>query len=207
VDAVVAILGFVLGGVADLARQDLTWRSAAVAAAVLLVVAGHVDRRIERARFHLTLRAHGFASHQEYIRSDLWRDRRRRWLVECGRRPCRVCGKPWRDTGVYHAHHLDYAHAGAGKERDRDLTPVCSRCHTLIHTADRHLRALGFSLRRTTSLVAVVLRPARRLLPEVPDVPAPPSRRRPARRPRARITARPVRARPRTGARRRGAAP
>jgi hypothetical protein len=160
-DIVATLLGTLAGAALDLLHQDLTPRALVLAVALGLVVAGHVDRRVERARFHITLRLHGFDSHSEYVASRFWKTRRRHWLATQGRRPCRICAKTWRDGPDFHAHHLDYFRAGVGHESNRDLVPICSSCHTLVHRADRHLRTLGVSLRRCTGLVAAVAWPVR----------------------------------------------
>lgn len=160
----VDVLGLPFGVAADLLRHDLTVRSGFAIAAVVAVVAGHLDRKIERARFGATLRLHGFRDHGEYVDSPLWKARRRAWLAALTRRACRVCGRAWQDGPSFHAHHVDYARAGAGHELDRDLIPICSPCHTLVHAFDRRLRTAGVSLRRCTGLVIVLAYPLRPLL-------------------------------------------
>ncbi|WP_322762245.1 HNH endonuclease [Frankia sp. Cr2] len=170
--------------------RTLQWIGVVLGVCVALSVAGHVDRWIERGRFHITLRLNGYRSHGEYVGGPEWRARRRRWLAETGKRPCHICGKPWRDgpSGVgYHAHHVDYFRAGSGHESNRDLVPICHHCHTRVHKVDRYrgplgTRALGVSLRRCTGLVRAVYWPVRLLRGGSAStyVPAP---RRPTRRP------------------------
>ncbi|WP_241251670.1 HNH endonuclease [Candidatus Protofrankia californiensis] len=171
--------------------QLLGWVGVVLAVGVALGLAGHVDRRIERGRFYLTRRLNGYRRHGDYVGGHEWKARRRRWLAETGKRPCHICGKPWRDgpSGVgYHAHHVDYFRAGSGHESDRDLVPICHRCHTRVHKVDRYLgpfgtRALGLSLRRCTGIVRAVHWPVRVLRGGSETVPVPAARRRPRRRP------------------------
>ncbi|WP_154677066.1 HNH endonuclease [Parafrankia discariae] len=152
--AVFTAAGWLVHGGAALAEGRVTLAGVVLVAVALAPTAGRVDRRIERHRFARTLRAHGYRSHQEYIRGPQWRARRARWLRELGRRPCRVCARPWQaGGGQFHAHHLDYAQAGGGTEPDRDLMPICYRCHTTVHRWDRWLRGAGVTLRAATWIV------------------------------------------------------
>ncbi len=190
---VLGVLGGAVAAAADLwwrlvSGRLLDWVGVVLAVCVTLSLAGHMDRRIERGRFYLTRRLHGYRSHGDYVGGHEWKARRRRFLAETGKRPCHICGKPWRDgpSGVgYHVHHVDYFRAGSGHESNRDLVPICHHCHTRVHKVDRYLgpfgtRALGLSLRRCTGLVRAVYWPVRALRGDSGTVPA---RRRTVRRP------------------------
>jgi hypothetical protein len=134
----------------------MPWWVYAVAVLLVLAVAGRVERRLQRWRFGLTLRLHGYDSHGEYVSNGLWKARRRRWLADHGWPPCRVC------RGSFdHLHHRRYTHAGGGEERDRDLVAVSDRCHRGIHWVDRHLRKFGVPLSWSTWLVVLMGWPLR----------------------------------------------
>ncbi|MEX5634951.1 hypothetical protein [Parafrankia sp. FMc2] len=146
-DAVAAILG----AAGDLVRLDLTVGSVLLAAALIAVPAGHLDRRVERARRAVTMRSNGYTKYAQYVSGPQWRDRRRRYLREHPPSGCRLCARAWEPQ--WPLHHKDYFRAGGGKELDRDLIPVCERCHDFIHSLDHKRgpqRRLGFSLRLTT---------------------------------------------------------
>jgi hypothetical protein len=135
---------------------DVPWWVYAVAVLLVLAVAGRVERRLQRWRFGLTLHIHGYESHQDYVSHGLWSARRHRFIREHGDPPCRLCSGQ-RD----HTHHLSYARAGAGRERDRDLMAVSDRCHLFIHGWDRRLRRVGVPLRWTSWLCVGMLWPVR----------------------------------------------
>lgn len=65
-------------------------------------------------------------TYREYITSDLWRIRKRRYF-ETHDRKCRACGSKKR----IHLHHKTYRRLG--EERDADLVPLCHSCHTALH--------------------------------------------------------------------------
>lgn len=141
---------------------SLPWELWAAGGVVFLSVCGHVDRWVERRRFRITMLLHGYGNHAEYVGGPEWRARRRRFLRE--RRPagCRVCAKAW--FARWPLHHLSYERAGSGRELDRDLIPVCDRCHHFIHSLDRKrglLRHLGLSLRATTWVAIGIWWPVR----------------------------------------------
>lgn len=150
-DAVGFILGGFLGAVVDLAHLDVTAGSVLLAVALAAVPAGHVDRWIERKRFRITMWRHGYRAHREYVGGSEWKVRRRRYLRERHPLGCRLCRRAWEPQ--WPLHHKSYERAGGGQERNRDLIPVCERCHTFIHRLDHKrgpLRRLGVSLRLTT---------------------------------------------------------
>jgi 5-methylcytosine-specific restriction endonuclease McrA len=68
-----------------------------------------------------------------YLRSPLWRLRRRIWIARAGGR-CQRCGSRRRLT----IHHRTYRRLG--HERRTDVTVLCSDCHRRQH--DRHPRPL-----------------------------------------------------------------
>lgn len=186
----VTIVSWLAGGLLALASGSVSIAGLLALIGPVAIVAGHIDRRIERARFSANLTANRFRDHQEYINSTLWKHRRRRYLAEVGRLPCCVCARPWVDGPQFHLHHVDYAQAGGGREPNRDLKPICDRCHTIVHQFDRRkfrlriprflcriwifrllrdvriplgLKPLGVSLRRTTGLVQGIVFPWRLL--------------------------------------------
>ncbi|ONH62395.1 hypothetical protein CcI49_03175 [Frankia sp. CcI49] len=161
-DTTFAVLGALLGTVQDLAHLDVTVGSVLLAAALVAVPAGHVDRWVERKRFRVTMWRHGYSRHREYVRGSEWKDRRRRYLREHDPAECRLCARSWEPK--WPLHHKSYERAGGGQELDRDLIPVCERCHSFIHSLDHKrgpLRRLGFSLRLTTWLAIGLWLPVR----------------------------------------------
>lgn len=68
--------------------------------------------------------------YREYITSDLWRIRKRRYF-ETHERKCRGCNSRKR----IHLHHKTYKRLG--EERDADLVPLCHSCHTALHTRQK----------------------------------------------------------------------
>jgi hypothetical protein len=66
-------------------------------------------------------------SYEDYIKSDLWRARRHRFLQE-RERACEICEAT---EGPMILHHLFYDRLGA--ELDSDLVMVCNGCHNLVH--------------------------------------------------------------------------
>jgi HNH endonuclease len=68
--------------------------------------------------------------YQEYLKSDRWREMRRRKLLRCGG-ICQRCYRSWRDYGFLDVHHLDYRHFG--EEREADLIVLCRECHNVEH--------------------------------------------------------------------------
>jgi len=69
-----------------------------------------------------------------YLRSPLWRLRRRVWIVRAGGR-CALCGSRHRLT----IHHRTYTRLG--HERRRDVTVLCWDCHHQHHA--EHRRSLS----------------------------------------------------------------
>jgi phage terminase large subunit GpA-like protein len=69
-------------------------------------------------------------TYRDYITSDLWRIRKRRYF-ETHERKCRACSSRKR----IHLHHKTYKRLG--EERDADLVPLCHSCHTSLHTRQK----------------------------------------------------------------------
>ncbi len=86
---------------------------------------------MRRARRHSLLYA-------TYLRSPLWRLRRRIWIVKAHGR-CERCGSRRRLT----IHHRTYVRLG--RERRRDVSVLCWDCHRGHHAgrAPRYSRALA----------------------------------------------------------------
>jgi hypothetical protein len=135
-------------------------------ALVALWLYGHFDRPVEFFARRVRMRRHGFAGYSDYVRSTVWRQRAARWYAAHGKPPCCVCAVGREPGRVFHLHHVDRFRAGSGRETDRDLVPICDRCHALVHKVERRLYALAFTLRASTWTVrhlALPVRVARRL--------------------------------------------
>lgn len=127
-----------------------------------LLAYGHADRPVEMFVRRQRLRAHGFGSYGEYVMSPLWRRRAARWYREHGKPPCCVCAR-LRHQDTFHLHHVDRIRAGGGHEPDRDLVPICHRCHVVVHKVEYALAAWGVTLRASTWLVRHTMLPVRLL--------------------------------------------
>lgn len=73
--------------------------------------------------------------YREYIQSEWWQDRRRKYLNEYGQ-GCEECGLPrWLSPACYDqdlsVDHLNYQHLWG--ELDEDLQALCRRCHDIKH--------------------------------------------------------------------------
>lgn len=64
--------------------------------------------------------------YREYLKTEHWRKRREKALMQAGRR-CQICGQ----SGNLEVHHLSYAHLF--EERDKDLLVLCPDCHGKQH--------------------------------------------------------------------------
>lgn len=67
------------------------------------------------------------SAYSRYIKSEEWRERRRRWFS----RNERVCADCRRRDGIMHLHHLTYVRLGI--EKDADLACLCPKCHRTRH--------------------------------------------------------------------------
>lgn len=87
------------------------------------------------------------SQYREYIASEEWQERRKKYLVQHPR--CMECGLPrWLAIVAYdqdlHVHHRSYARVG--HELDEDLQALCRSCHeiktfgnTALHAPKRHV--------------------------------------------------------------------
>jgi len=87
--------------------------------------------------------------HRVYIDSPEWKARRKLYF-EAHPERCAACGL----TSQIHLHHRTYARMG--KEKDKDLVPLCSIHHGLVH--DRH-KANGGTLSEATNHVIAHINP------------------------------------------------
>lgn len=67
----------------------------------------------------------------EYLRSDEWRERRKRHLEYAGNR-CQLCNSAQQPL---HVHHRTYERRGF--ERSADLVVLCAACHEAFHKSKR----------------------------------------------------------------------
>lgn len=79
-----------------------------------------------RAERYTRLLGLGFASYREYLESGHWQDTRRRYWASDQPHDC-ICG----ETEGLQLHHMTYQRIG--REALTDLTPLCGRCHSMIH--------------------------------------------------------------------------
>lgn len=94
-------------------------------ATILALIA--VTSAIARPRRHHTLR------YELYLRSPIWRLRRRLWILQAGGR-CQDCHRRRRPLTI---HHLTYRRLG--RERRRDVRVLCWGCHQARHhSRSRH---------------------------------------------------------------------
>lgn len=71
-----------------------------------------------------------YEEYREFLRSDYWKDLRKRKLQEVGNK-CELCGR--KDS--LQVHHLNYE--TVGREELSDLKVVCADCHKYIHKIER----------------------------------------------------------------------
>lgn len=90
---------------------------------------------------------HLFMTYQDYLKSEHWKKVRARTIKNKRTgRVCRVCAR-W--SNYIEIHHHTYRKLG--KERPRDVAPVCRNCHELIHQT--HKEHPNWSLRSTFNRV------------------------------------------------------
>jgi 5-methylcytosine-specific restriction endonuclease McrA len=90
-------------------------------------VAPHVRRR--RRKREYALKQLGYRTYSDYTRSAHWRDVKARYRASDLPQACR-CGE---EKVQYH--HKTYERLGA--EELTDIEPLCSRCHTVVHSLER----------------------------------------------------------------------
>ena len=76
-------------------------------------------------------KALGFESYQEYLMSDLWREKRE-WILECFKGKCQKCGS----KNNLQVHHKNYN--SVGNENMSDVTVLCYNCHKEVHNGSRN---------------------------------------------------------------------
>lgn len=86
----------------------------------------HVRER--RGKRFVALQALGFDSYADYLRSGHWQDVKRRYRASDLPQAC-IC-----EEVEVHLHHMTYERIGA--EQLADLTPLCGRCHALVHVLE-----------------------------------------------------------------------
>lgn len=81
-------------------------------------------------RRSVALRQLGYRDYDEYLRSPEWAEVKRRYRASDLPQDC-FCG----ETEGLHLHHLTYERVG--REQLDDLTPLCPRCHSMVHVLER----------------------------------------------------------------------
>lgn len=82
-----------------------------------------------KATLNARLRVLGM-DYRQYLRSDHWRDLKRRYRQAPLPQACVACGDP-----RYQLHHISYGRLG--REPLTDLVPFCDNCHGAIHAYER----------------------------------------------------------------------
>lgn len=102
---------------------------------------GHVPPAVKRADIYRErnrqVRALGFVSYTQYLRSDLWRDIRARVLARSN--ACALCEGI--ATQVHHSRYRKKDLEGRGNLRN--LFPICRRCHYRIEFRDHDREKLN----------------------------------------------------------------
>jgi HNH endonuclease len=96
------------------------------------------------------------AKYFDYLKSDAWREVKRRYLRSARPKDCMVCGRPWDNSMVFH--HRTYARLG--REWLSDIRPVCKPCHDAIHKLQK-TRRLRLSQASDPRRVRAFMRAAR----------------------------------------------
>jgi hypothetical protein len=95
------------------------------------------------------LRAAGFSSYQEFLKSPIWKEIHRRYKkkVQEGKHQwthCYCCDS----TGPFHLHHLNYKSVTSPILGSR-IVPLCEHCHETVHKmTEKHS---GWSIRKVTN--------------------------------------------------------
>lgn len=113
----------------------------------------------------MSLQRTGNQDYREYLRSQAWGWRRKRWFRDCrakGFEPaCQVCQLTLKKAGSLDLHHVSYEgvqrdengkwHAN---EDDGDLMPMCRGCHEQLHyRMDGPGEFRGWDRRRATVVI------------------------------------------------------
>lgn len=89
-----------------------------------------VQRRARIETRKARLEALGYRDYPHYLSSPAWHDTRRRYFESDQPQDC-ICG----ETYELQLHHLTYERVG--EEELTDLTPMCKRCHSMLHELER----------------------------------------------------------------------
>jgi hypothetical protein len=77
-----------------------------------------------------SVQAMGYEDYEAYLLSDHWKQVRGRYAVAWKDCRCVACGHP-----TFQLHHITYTRIG--KERLKDLVPLCVKCHGSVHLHHR----------------------------------------------------------------------
>jgi hypothetical protein len=88
----------------------------------------------KKTKFQLTLESLGFNTYTAYLRSDHWTDFKKKYFDK-HEKVCFCCGEDARDL-----HHTTYEHLGS--ELQKDVKPLCRKCHKKVHRMVKRRRAL-----------------------------------------------------------------
>ncbi len=99
-------------------------------------------------------------AYHDYMTGLAWARRRRAWragwLAAHDNEPvCQICAEPWTLTRG-DLHHRSYRRLG--RETDRDLIPLCRRCHSALHVLLETPQWLRLGRARATDSLVAVLR-------------------------------------------------
>ena len=100
-----------------------------------------------KTKFQLQLKALGFKSYAAYLRSEHWLAFREAYFAK-HKKVCCCCAEPARDL-----HHITYEYLG--KERQKDVKPICRSCHDKVHTLIREHRV---PLEKAHEVVSFILK-------------------------------------------------
>ena len=76
------------------------------------------------------LKSLGFDSYAEYLRSDLWKEIRKKVFSIKGR-ICHCCGK--RASAVHHTAYTFKSLVGDTRSLMANMHPICAKCHKKVH--------------------------------------------------------------------------
>jgi hypothetical protein len=115
-----------------------------------------VKGKRQRGRFGWSkqLKALGFKSLRDYLKSEHWHRRRKHFFSTrvkynaAGEALCSFCEM----TGTISVHHIRYTNLG--NEPDRDLVALCGTCHKAVHAIEKIER----NLVRATFLARNIIR-------------------------------------------------
>lgn len=119
--------------------------------------------RNRRFRRQLRLEQLGYRDYRDYLRSAHWHDLKRRYRESDRPQEC-ICGEVER----VQLHHLTYERIG--HEELTDLTPLCARCHAMIHELERR-GEIGLDFAGFVNAQRAAQYAAQRMPSEAPDPP------------------------------------